>query len=283
MKHNRTPLNRKKGRNMLLLGTTLVLVVLFLVAFGVRRYAFCSPVEVYWLINTPIAHRGLHTKKAVENSMSAFANAINQGFAIELDLQSTKDYVPMVIHDNDLERLTGIKKKLSQLSADEAKTLKLSNSEDTIPTLQEVLQLVNGRVPLLIEIKAYHIPGRFEQAVIETLKNYNGEFAIQSYNPLACNYIKKRMPEWTVGLLLNDLPKLNSKVARNIKDNLFCLVCSPNFIAYNYSLVNSGMLDIYRNTGTTVLGFVLDPTFVGSEEYKAKVDNIIFEELVTPS
>ncbi len=254
-------------------------VILFCVIFGLKRYNYCSPAETGWITQIPIAHRGLFSNVIEENSIGAFKNAILKGYAIELDLRHTQDNIPMVIHDNNLKRLTGHDVRLSDLSMAEAKQLTLQKTGEKIPTLDEVLEIVDGQVPLLIEIKAFHLVGAFEEAVVDVLKDYHGEYAIQSFNPFVCRLFKKRIPELTVGLLLDDISGFHIRFFRNIKDNLFTMVSSPNFISYNYHLLEDNMLDLYRDAGIPVIGYTLDGSYIGSNKYQSKVDNIIFEDM----
>ena len=106
------------------------------------------------------AHRGLHDDSAPENSLQAFENACRAGYGIELDVQLSRDGVVMVFHDYSLLRMTGCDKKLSELDATELTALSLKNTAETIPTFEQVLSLVDGRVPLLVELKGVD-PGVF--------------------------------------------------------------------------------------------------------------------------
>ncbi len=93
-------------------------LVIVIAVFSLRRFNFCSPREVQWLKDTPIAHRGLHDDTRDENSLSAFAHAVYRGYAIELDVRLTKDEVPVVFHDDNLSRLCGVDKSVSEMELD---------------------------------------------------------------------------------------------------------------------------------------------------------------------
>ncbi|HIT62490.1 MAG TPA: glycerophosphodiester phosphodiesterase, partial [Candidatus Caccovivens faecavium] len=138
-----------------------------------------------WLVETPIAHRGLHDKVSPENSLSAFEKAVENGYAIELDVQLLADDTVVVFHDESLSRMTGNDGYIKFLNKEDLKVLKLGNSKEHIPTFEEVLKLVNGRTPLLIEIKNQFKVGKLEQKVIALLKDYKGEYAVQSFNPFS--------------------------------------------------------------------------------------------------
>lgn len=267
---------------MFLAIAVILLAGIALVSLGVTRHDFFVPVDVPWMRDIPIAHRGLFDAQLDENSTGAILNAIRNGYAVELDLRCTKDGVPVVIHDNTLKATFGLPGRISGMTLEEVSHLRLPKSGEGIPTLQDILDLVDGRVPLLIEIKHYGFPGRFEEAVLAVLEGYRGDYALQCYNPLVCRWLRKRAPGMPVGLLLNDLPGLHFELARRVKDNLFSAICRPNFLTYNFEYVSDGMLDRHRSNGLVVLGFGLDSTDLASGAFKAKVDNIIFELAAAP-
>ena len=254
-------------------------VALALLLFGNYRRNYCSGRCPDWMRNQPFAHRGIHADESIdENSMGAFKAAVEAGYAIELDLRYTKDMVPVVSHDNDLNHLVGKDVKLSAITYEQVKTLVYLKSGEQIPSLKEVLDYIDGQVPLLIEIKAYHLPGEFEKNIVETLKEYKGLYAIQSYNPFALNYVKKLNPDITIGLLLDDVPGFPPiKSARVLKDNLFGLICRPAFITYNAKLLEAHELDVFRSEENIVFGFLFTEEDIGSDAYKSFVDGIVFE------
>ncbi|MDX1780171.1 MAG: glycerophosphodiester phosphodiesterase family protein [Thalassovita sp.] len=141
-------------------------------------------------LTVPIAHRALHdvARGRAENSPAAIRAAIAAGYGIEIDLQLSSDGQPMVFHDYDLVRLTGEKGPVQRRSAAELGQITLLGGKDTIPTLAQVLDLVAGRVALLIEIKdqdgimGANI-GRLEQAAAKALQGYAGPVAVMSFNP----------------------------------------------------------------------------------------------------
>jgi len=141
--------------------------------------------DLSWLTARPIAHRGLHdlNRACWENTLSAFARAADKGYAIECDVHLTLDGVPVVFHDHELQRLAGQDGYIWQRTAAEMAALRIGGTADHAPTLDEVLKLVNGRVPLVIELKG--TPGRDEglvAAVARRLENYRGKAAIMSFD-----------------------------------------------------------------------------------------------------
>ncbi|MBQ8786386.1 MAG: glycerophosphodiester phosphodiesterase [Oscillospiraceae bacterium] len=150
------------------------------------------------------AHRGLVSGSFSENSLSAFREAVFMKKGIELDVRITNDGVPVVFHDKTLKRMCGDKRKVSDCTYDEICTLHLLDTEEKIPTLDEVLSLVAGKVPLLIEIK---LPKRFlwhhklEKAMLPLLKKYKGEYLLQSFNKYSMRYMKRKLPKVKCGIL----------------------------------------------------------------------------------
>jgi glycerophosphoryl diester phosphodiesterase len=186
------------------------------------------------------AHRGLHNNKseAPENSLKAFAMAVEKGYGIELDVQLTKDLVPVVFHDYNLKRACYKDIQVSSIPYEELKEYKLFKSEEKIPTLSEVLMLVDGKVPLIIELK---IPWRADQLcskVSELLKDYKGFYVIESFNPFGLVWYKKHHPEVIRGQLATDF--LKEKIAGDpvqyflLKHLLLNFMTKPDFIAYHH-------------------------------------------------
>jgi glycerophosphoryl diester phosphodiesterase len=159
-------------------------------------------------LTRPIAHRGYHNKAegVIENSPSAFAAAIAAGYPIELDLQLSRDGVPMVFHDDTLERLTAETGAVRDRDAAELETFTLKGGTDRIPTLARVLKQVDGAVPLLIELKDQHgamgeTDGTLERAALDVLKSYEGQFALMSFNPSMVAKVAKLSPDTPRGII----------------------------------------------------------------------------------
>lgn len=141
--------------------------------------------DLAWLTARPIAHRGLHdgNRACWENTLTAFERAIAGDFAIECDVNLTADGVPVVFHDHDLERLTGRKGKVADVTADALCALSVGGTEDRPPRLDEALALVAGRVPMVIELKGEEGADEgFVAAVAGALDGYAGKAAIMSFD-----------------------------------------------------------------------------------------------------
>ena len=155
----------------------------------------------------PIAHRGYHDRSLgrIENSASAFAAAVHRGYGIELDLQLSSDGMAMVFHDDDLDRLTTQTGPVNARTAAELGALRLKGSVDPVPTLAQVLSLVAGRVPLLIEIKDQSLTmspthGALEAATVAALQGYQGPVALMSFNPDCLAHVARLAPHLPRGL-----------------------------------------------------------------------------------
>ena len=143
-----------------------------------------QPLE--WLCARPFAHRGLHDGRAgrPENSLAAFAAAVADGYGIELDVQAAADGQAMVFHDWSLVRMTGADGGIRDHDASVLSGLRLQQSRQMIPTLAQVLELIAGRSPVIVEIKsAPDQLGAAEEAAFRVLETYNGPFAVTSFNP----------------------------------------------------------------------------------------------------
>lgn len=139
-----------------------------------------------WLVARPIAHRGLHakTEDVIENSPSAARAAIAHGFAIECDIQRSSDGNAVVFHDEALERLTSQSGLVETFTAAELQQIDLLGTRDTIPTLDEFLTLIHGRVPLICEIKSsFHGDTRLAERAARIAADYAGPLAFKSFDP----------------------------------------------------------------------------------------------------
>jgi glycerophosphoryl diester phosphodiesterase len=156
----------------------------------------------------PFAHRGLHGAGRVENSRAAFGAAIAAGHGIELDVQLSRDGEAMVFHDYQLDRLTGAAGDVAARTAAQLAAIPLSGTEETIPPLREVLQLVGGRVPVLIELKAPdRNVARLCLAVFRALEGYRGPVGVMSFNPEVARWFAGQAPKVLRGLVVTERGK----------------------------------------------------------------------------
>lgn len=182
------------------------------------------------------AHRGLFDNKEIpENSMAAFGRAVDKGIGIELDLHLTKDGRVVVFHDATLERMCGKKTPISALSWAQLKKERLLGTEYGIPLFEDVLRLVNGKVPLLIELKGEDGNDELCWKLAPILDAYGGEFCLESFNPLLLRWFVKHRPDMARGQLVTDLIKEGREGSKFLNFALSKLLLNflsrPDFIA----------------------------------------------------
>lgn len=161
-----------------------------------------------WLTARPIAHRGLHDAKAgrIENTLSAFDAAAQAGFAMEMDVHLSADGVVYVFHDDVLDRLTAGKGPVAGRTMAELKATPMVGTEDRIPTLREVLDLVGGRTGLVIEIKSYFAERQRDlvEATARDLRTYGGPVVVESFDPRQIQDLAEIAPELPRGIVADD-------------------------------------------------------------------------------
>lgn len=147
-----------------------------------------------WIAKMPIAHRGLFDENIPENSLASFKNAIKNKVAIELDVTMLADGNIVVFHDKKLARMTGQNGFISNCTYEEISKFNLDGTKEKIPTLKDALDTIAGKVPILIEIKNFGKVGQLEKEVWKVLQNYEGEYAISSFNPYTLEWFKNNAP-----------------------------------------------------------------------------------------
>ncbi|MCR9110597.1 glycerophosphodiester phosphodiesterase family protein [Marivita sp. XM-24bin2] len=239
-------------------------------------------------LKRPIAHRGYHNKAegVVENSPSAFAAAIAAGYPIELDLQLSRDGVPMVFHDDVLDRLTKEKGPVRERDASALEAIGLKDSSDHIPTLAHVLELVGGQVPLLIELKDQHgqmgkTDGTLERAALRLLEGYAGAFALMSFNPHIMAQVAEIAPHAPRGLVSSAWRKIDE--AHVPVDRRAELAAIPDFervgadfLSHDHTNLDSPRVEQLKARGVTILCWTIRSP---RQEHVARkvADNVTFE------
>ena len=214
----------------------LALVILYLFAIAPRLIR--KPDKK--ILNTIYyAHRGLHDNnvECPENSMAAFRKAVEHGYGMELDVQLTKDEIPVVFHDETLERICGVKGNVRDYTYEELQAFSLCNTEEKIPLFEEFLKMVNGRVPLIVEIKIHENATKVCSKVDEILSKYEGPYCMESFHPLAVRWYKKNRPEVIRGQLSSNFKKEGIKEVFTfflVHHLIFNFLARPDFIAYNH-------------------------------------------------
>ena len=186
------------------------------------------------------AHRGLHGEGVPENSMEAFRRAKNAGYGMELDIHLLADGKLAVLHDAALARMTGSEGRIEDLRSEELGSFFLNGTQETIPLFQDVLDLVNGEVALIVELKAQL--DNYEQLcakACELLDRYNGVYCIESFDPRCAYWFRKHRPDVIRGQLTeNYFLTENCKVPLILRIPLvlqmFNFLTRPDFVAYRY-------------------------------------------------
>lgn len=218
-----------------------------------------------FLVARPIAHRGLHDVEAgvVENTASAFAAAIARNYAIECDLQITRDGEAVVFHDDGLERLTEGKGLVKNLTAAEMRMQNIRGSNDRVQTLSELLQQVDGRVPLVIELKS-HWDGdeRLATRALIVLKDYKGPYALMSFDPDVIEAIAGKSPDTFRGIVADraDHPFYDSlPLPRRLELRTLGYLgrVKPDFISFYHGELPWAPLTAYRGAGYPVISWTI--------------------------
>lgn len=205
------------------------------------------------------AHRGLHDNdtEAPENSLKAFSRAVEAGYGIELDIQMTKDRVPVVFHDFTLKRICNREGKICDYTYRELQKFRLCDSDERIPRFEDVLKLVDGRVPLIVELK---IEKLLNTAVCSAgdklLAKYKGMYCIESFHPLAVFWYRRHRKSVVRGQLsdafLHQREKFKNPFCFFLEYLLFNWLAKPDFIAYNHQypkvLSRRFCRGLFRNT-----------------------------------
>jgi len=238
-----------------------------------------------WLTRANFAHRGLYDNKAKipENSLPAFKRAMDEGYAIALDVQVISDQEVIVFHDLTTERLCNKDERVTNLNRGELIHYKLMKTDNTIPLLTEVLRFVNGKVPLLIVIKKQSGLKNSNLIILNTLLGYRGDLAIQSFDPFILRWFAKNAPLIPRGQLYPEI-KIE-KISRSQKymqsTFLFNIFSKPHFFSHDIRDMPNAFVAKKRKNGSIVLGWGVRST----EEYERMsdfCDNIIFEGFKPP-
>lgn len=229
------------------------------------------------------AHRGLfdNETQAPENSLNAIRAAVDAGYGIEFDVQLSKDDVPVVFHDASLKRMCGVEGKVWEYTLEELQKMKLANSNQTIPTLAQVLEVVDAKVPLIIEYKMDRVDTKVCELGNELLKNYKGAYCIESFHPYAVKWYREHRPDVLRG-------QLSENFLRNEKKGFTMFLMThlltnfmtrPDFIAYNHKDADGFSRRICRLLGALSVAWTIRSQ---AEYVKAKpyFDLFIFDSCI---
>ena len=214
--------------------------------------------RVNWLKDRVYAHRGCHGPGRIENSPSAFRAAIAAGLGIECDIQRSRDGMAMIYHDWDFARLIGRAEAGDALTRDEWLALKYLDSDDSPFTLGDLLALVAGTVPLLIEIKSrrgYDVERSCEK-VIEALAGYTGRHAVMSFDPRVSRWLRRHSPGTVRGLVMREDEHGHTQAAWQRHAALW--LAKPDFMAYHVKALPNAFVAALRASGMPVLTWTVN-------------------------
>ena len=182
------------------------------------------------------AHRGLHGNGVCENTLRAFELACERGFGIELDVQLTKDGSLVVFHDDDLQRMMGDERRVDAVDYSELSAMRFADGS-AAPLFEDVLALVDGRVPLLVELKNGKRNPELCRKTLEQLRAYKGKYIIESFNPLIVLWFRRHARDILRGQLVTDMQGYMPQFGKNIAWILASLglnfLARPDFVAYD--------------------------------------------------
>jgi len=235
-------------------------------------------------LGRPIAHRALHDIAAgrPENSGAAARSAIAGGFGIEIDLHLSRDGVPMVFHDDDLDRLTDATGPLSARTAAELQATPLRHGDEGIPTFAEMLALVAGQVPLLVEIKEQSpVDGRLEQAVADALAGYSGPVAVMSFGPESMAFMARFAPHVARGLTTcayayDDWPHLTHAQCDTRREITEYDAVGASFLSHEADDLARGRVSELQSEGAALLCWTIRSPEAEAEARRI-AENVTFE------
>lgn len=217
-----------------------------------------DPGRVGWLRDWTYAHRGLHSDGVPENSLAGFALAAERGLGIECDIQRSRDGCAMLVHDWELERLTGVHGPLADHTAEELARIAFLDSEHMLARLDDLLPIIDGQVPILIEIKSrrgYDVK-RSCRAVAKALEDYRGRYAVMSFDPRVCVWFAEHLPDTVRGLVMReDEIGMTQKAWQR---HMALWIAQPEFIAYHVAALPNPMVSALRERGFPVLTWTVN-------------------------
>ncbi|WP_284777516.1 glycerophosphodiester phosphodiesterase [Agrobacterium sp. lyk4-40-TYG-31] len=231
--------------------------------------------KLSWLTAQPVAHRGYHdqNKTVWENTLTAFSRAIEAGYAIECDLQLASDSVPVVFHDDEMTRLTGIKGDVRERTSGELGLLSVGQTKDRVPTLKQLLKLCAGKVPLVLELKGRQGAGvddGFAEAVLEVLEGYEGHVALMSFDHHLLKDLKTAGSPWPLGLTAE-----GSKPEDFFKHDE-AMQIGLDFISYAWAHLPNSFIEAQRKLGLPVITWTVMDENARATTYKY-ADQMTFE------
>jgi len=233
-----------------------------------------------WLRDTPLAHRGLHGPGRPENSLAAFAAAVESGVGVELDVRRTADGVPVVFHDQTFERLIGVAGTIETSTLAQLAGMRLAGSDEGVPTLADALGVL-PRVPVMVEIKSVdRRAGLLEPQVAALVDAHPGPVCVAGFNPASIRWFTVRAPQivrvQTAGPLRDvTMPRVMKWSLRTLR---FVAWTRPDAVSYDLAGIDHAVVQAFRAGGGTVITWTVR-TRTDLACAREFADNVIFEDL----
>lgn len=241
------------------------------------------------------AHRGLHrnSSPAPENTLPAFEMAARAGYGIELDTQLTRDGQVVVFHDETLARACGTDRKIGELTYAELSQFHLFGSYEHVPLFSEVLSVVAGRVPLIVELKSHNRLKETTDKTLDLLEKYSGVYCIESFHPLMLLRVRRRMPKALRGQLSSrrvkpdgigiKIPAVVSLLGVMLGNLCFNFLARPDFIAYRYDTAKTVGLRLCKRLGAPIMVAWTVRLQEDFEKTAKEYNMVIFEGFIPPA
>ena len=239
-------------------------------------------------VNSPFAHRGYHDcngsfkeGKGPENSRRSIIHAIKNGLGVEIDIRFTKDYIPVVIHDDYLKRLCGVDEYLSNTDYRELSLLKLNNNEN-LPTLEEILGIIDGKTPVLIEFKKLNKTQdliNIKKELYSLLSSYSGPLALMSFDMKLITHFSKRLPYINRGIVLEKFDHYRKTFSSSVERIVTEFQMQKNgvsFVSLKYTNLTKDFYDFNKRKNRKVLTWTIKSE-LEVKKIKNLCDNITFE------
>ena len=233
------------------------------------------------------AHRGLFDNESLdhpENSYRSFELAIGKDYGIELDVQVTKDNIPVVFHDATLKRACLVDKRVSELTYEELRQYQLFHSNACIPKFSEVMDLIHGQVPVIVEIKMYEDNSRVNELAMQVLDSYKGVYCVESFHPKSLRWFRKNRPMVLRGQLSANFirgKEPGNKIRYFTWQNLLWnFLTKPDFVAFNYKEKDMLSVKICRKLYKVIMFAWTIRSEEGFQEAKDSFDYFIFDSVV---
>lgn len=266
----------------------IIMVLLLLFVFMVAPRMFGRADRTPFL-GWHYAHRGLFDNAGVapENTLAAFRKAVEAGYGIELDVQLSKDDKLVVFHDATLKRMCGVAGHVWDYTLEELRKFKIGHSNERIPTLEEFLEAVHGKVPFILEYKLYRTQTRVCELAEAVLQNYQGAYCIESFHPLALWWYRNNQPDVMRGQLCEEFfreKQFKGKIMYTVQSFMpLNFLTRPDFIAYNHKHPNNISRRICNFLGGLSVAYTvksrLEYEKAKKNDYKLMIfDNFILEK-----